>query len=1210
MFKCACFRSASDREPGWRSVRLGAPVLFVALSFASFGVTAQAERAVARVTRPVNLHQLVTLHGNTHPLARPEYDHGAAPDGLPMNHMLLVLQRSSQQEVALQELLLEQQVKTSASYHQWLTPRLFGEQFGPADSDIQAVTTWLASQGFSIDEVAKGRTVIEFSGTAGMVRRALHTEIHKYVVNGKAHWANASDPQIPAALAPVVAGIASLNNFPRRPMLRRFGAFQRSKITGKVTPLFTFTSAGQTLHALGPTDFATIYNLQPLWKAGTDGTGQTIAVVGESDIEIQDVRDFRNLFGLPANDPQFIVNGPDPGIVSGDETESDLDVEWAGAVAKNATIDLVISETTETSAGIDLSALYIIDNNLAPVMSESYGDCEAFLGVAGNALYKTLWEQAAAQGITVLMAAGDAGSAGCDTGLGENAAQYGVAVSGFASTPFDVAVGGTDFNDPTTSSQYWNAKNTSTSQSSALSYIPETTWNDSCAQSGGNNCLTVATNGQDLAAGGGGPSTCGTLTGNDPNATCVKGYAKPAWQTGSGVPNDGARDTPDISMFAGDGSNGTFYIVCAADTNPNPGTSCDLNAPYQDFQAVGGTSASTQVLAGIMALVNQKTGQRQGNANYVLYKLAAQSGASCASDSSAVDKTSCIFYDIVTGNDSVACLAGSPDCSNTGLGSFGVEVNPSNGNARAWTTTSGYDLATGLGAVNAANLVNNWSSVSFTPSTTTINSLSPTTVLHGQPVNVTIQVSAQNGTPTGSVSLIGGPNNAPLGIADFKLSSGTASGATSLLPGGTYTVTAHYRGDGNFGASDSAPPIQVTVNPESSKTQLGIVAFDLNGNVISSNATALTYGSPYVLRVNVSNSAGASCGSNGLPVSGCPTGKISVTDSGKPLDLGNYTLNNLGYLEDQFIQFAAGSHTLMASYAGDSSFSGSTSSADPVSVARAGTGLTLSASPTPAEAGSAVALTAIVSTQSNGAAPGGAIQFLHGSTPLSGTVSYVPTAGSMTAIAQLQATLSVVLPATENITAAYAGDPNYTSSTSAPLTVTVAPGFSFSASPTSLSISAPGQSASSALTVTYGGGFTNAVSFSCQIPATMQGSRCSFSPSSLTTSGTATMMITTTAPGTGAGLFGNFDWHFAGGACLLACLLLAGMVVIRRRFSWAFAALLVVLVAATFASCGSGSGSTSSPPSNPATSAGSYSVSVTATGGTIARNATIAVTVQ
>ncbi len=511
-------------------------ILFILLS--PWTTSAQTSAVPARVIQPVDHEKLITLQGNTHPLARPEFDQGAAPDSLPMERILLVLQRSAEQETALRKMLDEQQIKASPNFHMWLTPEQFGEQFGPADADLQAVTDWLTSQGFRVDRVAAGRTVIEFSGTAGTVRQALHTEIHKFAVNGEDHWANSSDPQIPAALRTVVAGFASLNDFPKKPLIHSLGTFRRWKATGKVEPLFTMgipCGDQETCYyfALGPQDFATIYNVMPLLSAGTDGTGQTIAIVGETNINPQDVADFRYMFGLPANQPNIILNGPDPGI-NADEDEADLDVQWAGAVAQGATIDLVVSESTETTSGIDLSALYIIDNNLAPVMSLSYGACEADLGTGGNEFHSMLWEQAATQGITIVAASGDSGSAGCDSvHFGETAAQYGLAVSGLASTPFNVAVGGTDFNlDTSNALNYWSLWN-SPSQNSAKSYIPETTWNDSCADSGGEGCnpipsTTYLDDGLYLLAAGGGPSSCTNPSGTFPNVTCDGNYAKPS----------------------------------------------------------------------------------------------------------------------------------------------------------------------------------------------------------------------------------------------------------------------------------------------------------------------------------------------------------------------------------------------------------------------------------------------------------------------------------------------------------------------------------------------------------------------------------------------------------------------------------------------------------------------------------------------------------
>ena len=343
-----------------------------------------------------------------------------------MRRMLLVLKRSDEQESALKTLLADQQAKGSAQFHQWVTPEEFGRQFGPSDSDIAKVTAWLNARGFQVANVAKGRTAIEFSGTAGQVQEAFATSIHRYDVNGEQHWANANEVSIPSALTAVVKGVLTLHNFPRHSNAVIHGQ-QVKPAQGITSPYFTFTSGQSTFYGLGPTDFATIYDVLPLWKAGIDGTGQTIAIVGETNINVNDVNSFRSLFGLPAKAPQVILNGADPGIV-GDEPEAVLDVSWSGAVAKNATVDLVVSASTETASGVDLSALYIVDNDLAPVMSESYGECESALGNAGNAFYNALWQQAAAEGITVLVSAGDSGSAVCDNFDTQSFAYNGLAV--------------------------------------------------------------------------------------------------------------------------------------------------------------------------------------------------------------------------------------------------------------------------------------------------------------------------------------------------------------------------------------------------------------------------------------------------------------------------------------------------------------------------------------------------------------------------------------------------------------------------------------------------------------------------------------------------------------------------------------------------------------------------------------------------------------
>ena len=410
-------------------------ILLAFVSFALFSNLAAAQHisVQSRIKQTIDETKLTVLKGNTYPLARPQFDRGPAPSNLMLNRMLVVLRRSPEQETDLEALLNRQQDKSSPSYHAWLTPSQFGRQFGPSDQDIQTMTLWLESQAFRVNRVANGRVTIEFSGTAGQVKEAFHTEIHKYTVNGKERWANSTDPQIPTALTPVVAGIVTLHNFPRKPLHRLMGAVRRLKQKGgyqvvrsasAANPLLTEGGGcglqGTVCYALGPYDFATIYNVLPLWNATTpiDGTGQTIAIVSQSDIYPQDFSDFRSDFGLPPATLNIIHDGSDPGKLptSGDELESDLDVEWSGAVAKGATIDLVISASTNSSAGVDLSALYIVDNDVAPVMSESYGACELDMGTTGNQFYNELWQQASAEGISVFVAAGDSGSAVCDRG--------------------------------------------------------------------------------------------------------------------------------------------------------------------------------------------------------------------------------------------------------------------------------------------------------------------------------------------------------------------------------------------------------------------------------------------------------------------------------------------------------------------------------------------------------------------------------------------------------------------------------------------------------------------------------------------------------------------------------------------------------------------------------------------------------------------------
>jgi pro-kumamolisin-like protein/Big-like domain-containing protein len=851
------------------------------------------------ITQAVDESQLTVLKGNTHRLARPEFDLGTSPASLPMERMLLVLKRSPEHEAALRKLLDDQQDKNSFSYHKWLTPEQFGKQFGPTDADMQTITAWLQSHGFQVGST-KGRTVLEFSGSASQVKEAFHTAIHKYVVNGEQHWANASDPQIPTALTPAVAGVLTLHNFLKKPHshLMKEPVLAEIVHNARSKPQVTFPPQnGQpAVHALEAQDYAVIYNINPVYNNLVLGSNVTIGVVGRTNLYNSgaDVQDFRNTLGLGNNTfgggtVNIILNGPDPGdLGGGEEAEATLDSTWSGAIAPSASVDFVVSATTNTTDGVDLSEAYIIENNLADVMTESFGACELLATDGQLAGASALAEQAAAQGITYFVSTGDSGSEGCDDPSAPPAT-HPISVSFLASTQFNVAVGGTMFNENGQDSKYWG--NEPPAAESAISYIPEDVWNESSPSAG-------------LFSTGGGASA-----GNIQGGGTTQGVSKPAWQSGvTGIPNDKVRDLPDVSLTA---AGHDPYLLCLEG-------SCVPNAQGQiSIFLISGTSASTPSFAGIMALIDQPMG-RQGQANYSLYPLAAKQAAypsQCnGSSTTTTPAAACIFNDVTVGNNVVP-------------GEVGTQ----------YQATAGYDPTTGLGSVNVANLLAAWPSATFLPTTTTLTlttspPTTPITAVHGSSVAVGITVTANSpptGTPTpsGEVSLlasVGGATGGASGIAGFTLANGStsSSAATASLPGGaTYQVHAHYAGDGTFAPSDSTPPVTVTITAESSTTTVS--QFDQSGHPITQGST-LPFGSVVFVRADVA----------GLSGHGVPTGMVTFTDSfgNLPGQIFNPVVNPVA-LNGQgntsigagVINFDAGNHSISASYAGDNSFNTSSS---------------------------------------------------------------------------------------------------------------------------------------------------------------------------------------------------------------------------------------------------------------------------------------------
>jgi subtilase family serine protease len=738
-----------------RKLRGAVAAGFCLVNFLLIAAVRAAESPVpSRIVQPIDETQRVVLVGNTYPQAQPSHDRGIVDPKALFERMFLVLQRSPEQQRALAAFNRRQYDPTSPDFHHWLSAEEFGRLYGPSDADVAKVTGWLQSQGFTINEVAKGRGSIQFTGTAAQVRTAFNVQMHRYLVDGALHIANDRDPQIPAALAPVVTGIASLHDFFAKPQMVLGRIVRRDRKTGKTSPLaaisaqsavsplavqpqFSLTNVyGQTVEDLTPYDYATIYNILPLWNAGINGHGITIAISGVSDINAADFNNFRQSFGLPAATLNVIHNGTDPGADGGGgQLENTLDVEMAGATAPGATIDLVVSAGTATTGGDVLSDEYIIDNEVAKIMSASYGECELNLGTSGNALYNTIWQQGATEGISIFESSGDQGSAGCSNSdkAGPNADQIGLQVNGVASSPYLTAVGGTDFTWNITGqpiSTYWNATNDAQG-ATAKGILPEIPWNSTCANPllvapfvlGGDNvtnteqlCNSLRTfdgaayDGLIVITGSsGGESHCTAPTGTT-GATCSGGYTKPSWQTGPGVPADGKRDLPDVSLFASagfsSGLNGSAILMCQTVHT----ATCNDSVGEIMYQEVGGTSASSPLMAGIMALVLQKTGAEQGLANPVLYALAqkqATAGTACNS-STVVNGNTCVFYDISQGTNSQVCVTGDPNCvTNTNGDAYGL--------LSGYAATVGYDQAVGLGSVNVKNLVDQWTSSAPTP---------------------------------------------------------------------------------------------------------------------------------------------------------------------------------------------------------------------------------------------------------------------------------------------------------------------------------------------------------------------------------------------------------------------------------------------------------------------------------------------------------------
>jgi subtilase family serine protease len=643
-----------------------------------FSATATAQiKATDRISQTANDQQVMRLRGNVQPMVKRAVDQGPVASSMQVNRAVIQFQRTEAQQQALDALLVQLQDPSSPNYHKWLTPEQFGERFGMSTADLAKISGWLQTHGLKVVDVARGRDWIAFSGTAGQIASAFQTQLHHYALNGKTHYANATEPSIPAAFAGVVSGIQSLNDFRPKPRVRKVKA--------------NFTSSLSGNHFLAPEDFATIYNVKGLYNAGIVGTGQKIAVAGQSDIILSDIRAFRAASGLSAIDPAIVLvpGSADPGQVSGDIVEASLDVEWSGAVAKDGQITYVNSTNAFNSMQ------YAVDQNIAPVISISYGDCEPNFSSSDISSLVAIAQKANAQGQTIVGPSGDDAATDCDYSTNPNVsitiATHGLQVDVPAALPYVTGVGGTAFNEG--SGTYWNTTNT-TGGGSAISYIPEIAWNDTLAE---------IANGGSITGTGGGASTL---------------FTKPSWQTGIGVPNDNARDVPDISFNASVTHDG--YLICSQGSCTN-----GFRDSNNNLNVVGGTSAGVPTFAGIVALINQQTASSQGNLNPKLYSLAASNPSA--------------FHDITSGDNKAPCQAGTPDCPSGGTIGF--------------TAGTGYDQVTGLGSVDASALAAAWGAIGPPTADFQISSDNTSlTILHGNSKTANITIAPTNGF-TGSVAV-------------------------------------------------------------------------------------------------------------------------------------------------------------------------------------------------------------------------------------------------------------------------------------------------------------------------------------------------------------------------------------------------------------------------------------------------------------------------
>jgi hypothetical protein len=1082
-----------------------------------------------RISQNLTSKPNVALSGTVHPLTAKSTDLGAVNSNMQLNSMTLHVKPSAAQKKEIAALLVSLQDRKSPQYHKWLTQADYGARFGLTASDLSQLKSWITGQGFAVKHVSTSRNSITFSGKAWQAESAFHTQLHQYKLDGETHFANATALQIPAQFADVVLAVRGLDNFRPKPNAKRMLA----------QPNATFG----TSNFISPADWATIYSVSSLYTNGFDGTGVHVGIVGQSYAPQADIDNFRAASGLLATKLTYAcistaVSCTDAASISstGDLAEADLDIEWAGGIAQNATVDYIYTAADDTQSVFD-SLSYAVgtylaaDGNPVPVISMSYNfGCEANLPGVILDLFDALVPQAIAQGQTVVVPSGDSGAAGCDAPFapGVTTAAGGLSVTVPADNPNFTAVGGTMFSGDLGINQatYWDM--TDGLVPSALSYIPESAWNESGVAG--------------LAAGGGGESTATVL---DPiTGLPILRYPTPDWQIGQlGATPTSGRLVPDVAFASASGHDG--YLYCSSDpvkpnlcTNSAGGYFSSGGTPA----TAGGTSVATPSFAGLLTLFVQRYGPL-GNVNPALYAAANASYGTT-------------FNDIQTGDTNVPCVAGTTGCVG---GVIGFAAGP------------GYDQATGLGSVIGDGMFAALSGTYTVAASTTALSAAPNPVTFGSSVTltatVTSPVSGTAGTPTGTVtfSTAAGPLGADVtldstGVATLSNVPTTALGGLGV---GIDTITAAYSGDANYVKSAGITPLTV----------LGI----LPTVTLTPSLTSIT--TTQVLTVAVAVS-----GTSGNPT---PTGSVVLAGGGftsLPITLvgGSATITvPAGSL-------TAGADTLTVTYTPDtasSSLYSSASGTTVVTVALKTPPITLT--PTPTSITTAQTLSVKIGV-SGGPTPTGSVILS------SGTYTSTPQtlSGGFNTITVPAGALAV---GTDTLTATYTPDAassSVYSSASGTATVVVAavvPTYTLSASTTSVHGSSP---VVLTLTSTAYTGTVSLVTSVTSTNGTASNVSAALAPPSvlLTAGGTpGTSTLTITASANAANHAPAVPWK-SGGALVFCAVLLGAPFGRRKRVVAVLLTALAISLAGLLMACGGGGSKT---PPTPA--ARTYTVTVTPT---------------